>query len=139
MTEKNKTLMRRALEEVVNEGNLDLIDELVAPNFVDHTPMPGLPPNREGIKQTIGMLRQAFPDIEVTSEDLIAQGDKVVSRQASRGTHKGEFMGVPPTGKEVSWTGILIFRVADGKITDQWLEQDVMGLMQQLGAVPEPG
>jgi steroid delta-isomerase-like uncharacterized protein len=139
MTKENKIIMRRALEEVVNKGNLELVDELVAPNFVDHTPFPGLPPDREGIRQTIRMLREAFPDIQVTNEDMIAEGDKVVSRQVTRGTHKGEFMGVPATDKEVAWTGILIFRIIDSKIVDQWLEQDAMGLMQQLGAAPEPG
>jgi predicted ester cyclase len=140
MTNENKAIMRRALEEVVNQGKLDLIDELVAPNFVDHTPLPGLPPNREGVRQTIKMLREAFPDLHVTSEELVAEGDMVVSRQSTRGTHKGEFLGVPPTEKEVTWTGILMFRTSEGKIVDQWLEQDVMGLMQQLGVVsmPEP-
>jgi predicted ester cyclase len=140
MTNENKAIMRRALEEVVNQGNLDLIDELVGPNFVDHTPFPGLPPTREGVRQTIKMLREAFPDLHVTSEELVAEGDMVVSRQSTRGTHKGEFMGVPPTEKEVTWTGILMFRISDGQIVGQWLEQDVMGLMQQLGVVsmPEP-
>ncbi len=137
MAKENKAIMRRAVEEVVNQGNLDLIDELVAPNFVDHTPFPGLSPDREGIRQTISMLREAFPDIHVTIEEFVAEGDKVVSRQSTRGTHKGEFMGVPPTEKEVTWTGILMFRISDGKIVDQWLEQDVMGLMQQLGEVLE--
>jgi len=139
MSKENKTIMRRALKEVVNKGNLDLIDELVSPDFVDHTPFPGLPPGREGIRQTIGMLREAFPDLQITIEDLIAEGDKVVSRQTLRGTHQGEFMGIPPTGKQVTWTGILIFRIADGKIVDQWIEQDQLGLMQQLGLVPPPG
>jgi predicted ester cyclase len=97
-----------------------------------------MPPDREGIRQTIRMLREAFPDIHIRNEELIAEGDKVVSRQTSRGTHEGEFMGIRPTGKEVTWTGILMFRIADGKIVDQWLEQDVMGLMQQLGVAPEP-
>jgi steroid delta-isomerase-like uncharacterized protein len=139
MKEQNKAIMRRAVEQVVNEGDLAVIDELVASDFVDHTPLPGLPPNREGIRQTIGMMREAFPDIEVTIEDIIAEDDKVVSRQTTRGTHKGEFMGVPPTGREVTWTGILMFRIREGKIVDQWLEQDTMGLMQQLGAVPDIG
>jgi predicted ester cyclase len=103
-------------------------DELVSASFVDHTRLPGLPPEREGIEQTIKMLRGAFPDIQVGTEHMIAEGDKVVSRQTSRGTHEGEFRGVPPTGKEVTWTGILIFRIVDGKIVDQWLEQyDIPG------------
>lgn len=139
MSKENKTIMRRALKEVVNKGNLDLIDELVSPDFVDHTPFPGLPPDREGVRQSIGMLREAFPNLEITIEDLIAEGDKVVSRQTLRGTHQGEFMGIPPTGKQATWTGILIFRIADGKIVDQWIEQDQLGLMQQLGVVPPPG
>lgn len=139
MIQENKAIMRKAIEEVVNQGNLDLIDELVAPNFVDHTPFPGQPPDREGVRQTIKMLREAFPDVHVTIEELVAEGDKVVGRQTTRGTHQGEFMGVPPTEKEVTWTGILMFRITDGKIVDQWLEQDVMGLMQQLGVAPEMG
>jgi steroid delta-isomerase-like uncharacterized protein len=139
MSEKNKAVMRRALEEVVNKGKLDLIDELTTPDMIDHTPFPGVPPNREGVRQSIAMLRQAFPDLHITIEDIIAEGDKVVSLQRARGTHKGEFMGIPPTGKQVKWTGIFIFRIADGRIADHWLEQDIMSLMQQLGAIQLPG
>lgn len=85
------------------------------------------------------MLREAFPDVQVTIEALVTEGDHVVARQTTQGTHQGEFMGIPPTQKEVAWTGILMFRVTEGQIRDQWLEQDVMGLMQQLGAAPEMG
>lgn len=138
MLEENKTIMRRGMEEIVSGGDLDLIDELVSPDFVDHTPMPGRPSTREGLKQSIAELREAFPDIETEIGDLVSEGEHVVARYNITGTHQGAFMGVPPTGKEVAWSAMLMFRIADDKVTEQWLEQDWLGLMQQLGAAPPP-
>jgi steroid delta-isomerase-like uncharacterized protein len=139
MSAENKAIIRHMLTEVLSGGKLALLDKLLSPDYVDHNPFPGLPPTREGIKQTVAMLREAFPDLQIIIEDLIAEGDKVVSRQTLLGTHKSQFMGIPPTGKRVTWTQILIFRIADNKIVEEWSERDQMGMMQQLGVVPAPG
>jgi steroid delta-isomerase-like uncharacterized protein len=139
MSERNKELMHRAMEKVVSEGELGLIDEMADPDMTNHNPMPGFAPGLEGLKEGIRALRTAFPDLEVQIHDLVSEGDKVVSRHTVRGTHEDEFMGVPPTGKQIEWDAILIFRVVDGKITDQWLQQDRLALMAQLGLVTPPG
>ena len=136
MSEENKALARRYVEEAINKGNLAVIDELTADDFVEHNPFPGQAPGVEGEKQLISMMRAAFPDLHSTIEDVIAEGDKVVLRATTRGTHKGEFMGIPPTGKQVTVTEIHIVRFANGKGVDHWGEVDMMGMMQQLGAMP---
>ena len=138
MSEENKAIMRRGMEEVVSGGNLDLIDELVSPDFVDHNPLPGVSPDREGLKRSIAMLREGFPDIGTKVGDFISEGEKVVAHYTLSGTHEGEFMGVPPTSREVEWSAIIIFRIVDGQIREQWLEQDQLGLLQQLGAFSTP-
>jgi len=137
--EENKAIELRFLEEVVNKGNLAVIDELVAANFIDHSALPGAAPDREGYKQFFAMTRTAFPDFHSTLEDMIAEGDKVVERFTVRGTHKGEFMGIAPTGKQVEVEGIAIHRLAGGKIVEDWFSMDMLGMMQQLGVVPAPG
>jgi len=138
-TEQNKALVRR-LEEVFNRGNISLVDELFAPDFVEHEELPpGIPPGREAVKQLTTMFRSAFPDFKATIDDIVAEGDKVVIRQTWSGTHKGEFMGVPPTGKSVSFGVIDIIRIAGGKFVEHWGQMDMMGMMQQLGAIPTPG
>jgi steroid delta-isomerase-like uncharacterized protein len=139
MSAENKALIRRVYEEAWNKGNLAILDEVVSPDYVDHSLPPGLPPGKEGIKQLIAMYQAAFPDTVMTVEDQIAEGDKVVTRWSARGTHKGELMGVPPTGKVVTVSGIDISRVADGMEVEHWAEFDLMGMMQQLGVVPAPG
>ncbi len=139
-TEQNKALVRQMVGEIFNRGNMSQADEFLAPDFVEHEQLaPGLLPGREGVKQMISMLRSAFPDFRATIEDIIAEGDKVVLRMTWRGTHKGEFMGVSPTGKSVSFGVIDIIRVAGGKFAEHWGQMDSMGLMQQLGAIPAPG
>jgi predicted ester cyclase len=137
--EENKTIARRITEEIWGKGNLALIDELFAPNYVDHNPMPGLAPNREGLKQSVTMMQAAFPDMRTQVDDLIAEENKVVSRISGHGTQKGEIMGIPPTGKEVAFTGIQICHIVDGKVVEDWSEIDFMGMMVQLGVVPPPG
>ena len=137
--EENKAIELRFLEEVVNKGNLDVIDELCAANFVDHTALPGVAPDREGYKQFFAMSRSALPDFHSTLEDLIAEGDKVAERFTARGTHKGEWMGIAPTGKQVTVQGIAIHRITDGKIVENWANMDMLGVMVQLGVVPPPG
>ncbi|MFL5586864.1 MAG: ester cyclase [Ktedonobacteraceae bacterium] len=135
-TETNKAIIRRIVEEIQNRDNLALIDELLAPNFVNHTPAPGLPPDREGIKQLLSMFRAAFPDGSMTIEDMIAEGDKVVSRKTYRGTHQGEFMGIPPTGRHVTVGLIDIMHIVDDKVVEHWNVGDDLSMLQQLGVLP---
>jgi steroid delta-isomerase-like uncharacterized protein len=138
--EQNKALIRQMVEELFNRGNMSRADELFAPNFVEHEELPpGIPQGREGVKQLTAMMRNAFPDFKATIEDMIAEGDKVVIRMNWSGTQKGEFMGVPPTGKSVSFEVLDIIRVAGGKFVEHWGQMDSMGMMQQLGAAPAPG
>jgi steroid delta-isomerase-like uncharacterized protein len=139
-TEQNKELVRRLIEEVFNRGNMSLIDEVVAPDFVEHEELPpGIPPGREAPKQMTAMMRSAFPDFKATIDDIMAEGDKVVVRQTWSGTQNGEFMGIPPTGKSVSFGVIDIIRIAGGKLVEHWGQMDSMGMMQQLGVIPAPG
>ena len=138
--EENKAIVSRATEEIFNKDNLAVVDELYATNFVSHgSDIPGVTPDREGYKQFVTMSRTALPDFHTTIEDMIAEGDKVVQRFTARGTHKGEFMGIPPTGKQVTITGIAIDRIAGGKIVENWVNMDMLGMMVQLGVVPPPG
>ena len=138
MSEENKALARRFYEEVWNGQNLDAIDELVAADVVIHSAPPGLPEGAAGVKALIGMYLSAFPDMKMTVEDIIATGDRVVTRWAATGTHQGVLMGVPPTGKHVTATGIGIDRVSGGRVVETWGEFDALGVMQQLGVVPTP-
>jgi steroid delta-isomerase-like uncharacterized protein len=135
-TEDNKALMRRFLEEVFNKQNQAAIDEFIAPNHVDHTLPPFLPTTPEGTKRAIGIFLRAFPDVHLVVEDMIAEGDKVVTRYTSRGTQKGAFMGIPPTGKQMMVSSIIIARFADGKIVEEWGLDDQVGMLQQLGIIP---
>ena len=135
--DRNKALLRRFYEELWSKGNLEAIPELVAGDFVDHHPLPGAPPGLEGLAALVVMWRTAFPDMREICEDLISEGDKVVGRFTMRGTHTGEFMGVPPTGRRVTMSGIDIVRVAGGKISEFWYGEHLLELMQQLGAVPD--
>ena len=139
-TEQNKALVRQMVEEIFNRGNMSRAGEFLAPDFVEHEVLPpGIPRDREGVKQLTTMLRSAFPDFKATIDDIVAEGDKVVIRQTWSGTHKGEFMGIPPTGKSVSFGVIDIIRIAGGKFVEHWGQMDSMGMMQQLGAIPTPG
>ena len=134
---RNKALLRRFYEELWSEGNLEVIPELVAEDFVDHHPLPGAPQGREGLAALVVMWRSAFPDMRESVEDLISEGDKVVGRFTMRGTHTGEFMCVAPTGRRVAMSGIDIVRVADGRISEFWYGEHLLELMQQLGVVPD--
>ncbi len=136
-TEENKIIVRR-YQEAYNQNNLDDLDELVAADLITHALMPGLPPSLEGGKQIHRMTVAAMPDFQTAIEDLLAEGDKVVMRFTATGTFKNEFLGLPPTGKLITFTGISIFRLAGGKIVEHWGQEDELGLMRQLGAIP-PG
>ncbi len=131
---ENKAIFRRYFEDVLNTGNLALVDELIARHYVSHYPAGynygGGP---EGVKQIVTAVRTGFPDVRFAIEDLIAEGDKVVGRWTFHGTHQGDFMGIPATGKKVLVMGIAIYRVARGKIAEAWVAWDAMGLMHQLG------
>lgn len=136
MSEGNKAVVRRFIEEVINAGNLDAADELIAPGHINHDPTaPEVPPGPEGIKQLIGMYREAFPDIRFEIAEMVSEGDTVAHRWTFTGTHEGEMMGVAPTGNRVEVMGVEINRVEDGRITASHTVSDAMGLMQQLGAL----
>ncbi len=137
MSEENKALSRRFIEEVLNAGNLEVVDELVAEDHVHHDPaMPEEGHGRENVKEFASMYRSAFPDIHVQIEDQIAEGDKVATRWTGTGTHEGELMGINPTGNRVRVAGMTIERIADGQIAETWDNYDALGMMQQLGAIP---
>lgn len=139
MSAENKALVRRLVEEAYNGGRLDVTDELVAGDFVGHDPsLPEEVRGPAGAKELIAGYRAAFPDIHVTIEDQIADGDRVVTRWSVKGTHQGELMGMPATGKQATVTGMTIDRIVDGRIAESWDNWDTLGLMQQLGAIPAP-
>jgi steroid delta-isomerase-like uncharacterized protein len=137
-TEANKTMVRQAMDEMFTQGNLAAVDKYVAADYVEHQPMPGAPAGREGLKQTITILRRAFPDARFNVEDVIAEGDKVVVRSTITGTHKGDYMGIAATGKPFTMTAIDILRVQNGKAVEHWGNEDDLGLLVQLGAVTLP-
>ena len=138
MSEENKKLARRFIERF-SQQDLDVFDELLAPDFVDLTPAPGAEPTREGWKQNVSMGEwTAMPDLHFEIVEQIAEGDRVVNRLAVRGTHTGEFMGIPATGKEVTADNVTIFRIAGGKIIERWTIFDALGVMMQLGVVSLP-
>jgi steroid delta-isomerase-like uncharacterized protein len=139
MPEENKEKVRRFLQEAFNEGNLGVVDEIFASDYVLHDPAnPQEIRGPEGIKQFVQMYRSAFPDTHITVEDQIAEGDEVVTRWRGRGTHQGELFGVAPSGNQVELSGITISRFEGGKIAEDWTNSDTLGLMQQIGAVPSP-
>jgi steroid delta-isomerase-like uncharacterized protein len=137
-TEENKALVHRFEEAVWNERNPARVDEFFAASHVFRA-AGGPPLDREGHRQMIATFQAAFPDGRNTSDALLAEGDKVVQRWTYRGTHQGAFQGIPPTGGQVTLTGISIWRVEGGKIVESWHELDNLGLMQQLGIIPAPG
>jgi steroid delta-isomerase-like uncharacterized protein len=135
-TEENKALARRVIEQMFNEGNLDVADELLALDYVDHDPsLPEDVHGPEGFKQYVGMYRAAFPDLHVQIEDQLAEGDRVATRWTGTGTHDGELAGIAPTGKRVTVPGMEIVRIANGKLVEGWEGYDSGTLMQQLGVM----
>ncbi len=136
--EENKALIRRffeAIDHACGAGNADILDEFLAPDFVEHNPFPGIPPTREGWKQAFMSFVAGAPGYHIV-EDLIAEGDKVAGRITAYGKHDGDLFGIPATGKEIRMTGMAIWRIADGKIVEHWHETDQLGLLQQLGVIP---
>jgi predicted ester cyclase len=134
--ETNKNIVRR-YREAHNSNQLNLLDDIVAADLISHTLMPGVPKGLEGGKMVHQGALASFPDNHVTTEDLLAEGDKVVERWSMSMTHTGQpFMGIPTSGKRVAVTGISIYRIANGKIVEHWANMDFLGVLQQLGAVP---
>jgi steroid delta-isomerase-like uncharacterized protein len=136
VSEENKALIQRFVKEAFNEGNLDVADEVYAPGFVSHESAGPVERDPEYVKQFVGTYRGAFPDGRTTVEDVIAEGDRVAYRWSFRGTHQGELMGIPPTGEEVTITGITVDRISGGKIEEEWNTFDQLGVLRQLGVVP---
>jgi steroid delta-isomerase-like uncharacterized protein len=136
--EEAAALVHRVFEEGVNQKNLAVFDEVLAPTYVNYS-FPAPTPGPEGFKQVMAMFFQAFPDIQETTEDIIAEGDKVATRGYFTGTHKGEFMNIPATGKQVTVSYIDIWRVENGKLVENWVQMDLLGMLQQLGVIPQPG
>jgi steroid delta-isomerase-like uncharacterized protein len=137
--DQNTTLVRRFIEEFINQGNLALGDELLAPGYVDHTPeAPPVPPGPQGMRETVNVFRTAFPDMHYTIDDLFGAGDRVCVRWTARGTNTGSLMGAPPSGKAVAVSAVYIFRVADGRLAEAWGDFDALGMQRQLGLLPNP-
>ena len=137
-TEANKAIVVQLYDEVFNKGNLQLADQLVADDAVEHDPN-GLPAptGPSGLKAVVTMLRAGFPDCRQTIEDLVAEGDRVAARLTFHGTHQGPFLGVAPTGKRISITEMIFYRFAHGKVAEVWTSRDDVGAMRQLGLLPE--
>jgi steroid delta-isomerase-like uncharacterized protein len=134
--EENKGLVRRLVREAQVEGKLNVVDELLADDFVDHTPMEGLPGTRAGVRMLFASLREAFPDLQVEISEQIAEDDRVVTRKTFRGTHDGPFLGLPPTGAGVHFEVIDILTIRERKICEHRVLLDKLGLLRQLGAIP---
>jgi steroid delta-isomerase-like uncharacterized protein len=140
MSDANKNAVRRLIEEVWNKGNLQVTEELFAPNYIHHDPStPEVGQGPEGERKRATLYRTAFQDFRLTIEDTIAEGETVVARWTCRGNHKGELNGIAPTGKQFAITGVSVVRFASGKMVEGYVNWDALGLMQQLGVVPELG
>jgi predicted ester cyclase len=133
----NKAIITRYVD-ATNEGELDILDGLVVPDYVEHDPVPGQKPGLEGLKEAYRMFNTPFPDLKFVFDDVIGEGDLVVGRGVISGTHQGEFFGIPATGKKVHWTGTRLFRLKDNRVLEGWVNIDMMGLMQQMGVIPAP-
>jgi predicted ester cyclase len=136
--EEAKNLYRRMVEEVVNQGKFDVVEEIFDPSYVDHVAPPGAPAGLEGVKMIFGLFRTGFPDVKFTIDDMVADGDLVATRVHGEGTQTGPFLGNPPSGKHAVWRSVGFFRVANGKIVEHWGIPDLLGLLIQIGVIPEP-
>jgi steroid delta-isomerase-like uncharacterized protein len=139
-TETNKSIVRRIFEEAFGQGNLAVLDEIIAPDQVNGGPgaLPGMPSGPEGSKMLISAYRNAFPDLHFTIDEQVAEGNTVVTRWTAHGTHNGEFAGIPPTGKSATVVGMGVDRIENGKIVESWGLFDQFGMLQQLGVSPAP-
>jgi steroid delta-isomerase-like uncharacterized protein len=137
--DQGKAIARQFFEDAFGNGQLAILDQILAPDYVDHNAPPGLPPGPDGIKILMTTFRTAFPDLRFQIEDQVTEGDRVVTRYTFHGTHQGELMGIPPTGKIVAMPGISIYRIANGKMREAWVQYDTISMLQQLGAMPAQG
>jgi steroid delta-isomerase-like uncharacterized protein len=135
--EENKAVIASFVEEVINQGRLERVDDLVAVDFVELDPLPGQQQGREGLKQMISAFRAAFPDIHWVIEEMVGEGDKIFSRFTWHGTHRGEFFGVLATGKQVTVKGMVVDRLVAGKMAESRIQMDGLSMMRQLGVIPE--
>jgi steroid delta-isomerase-like uncharacterized protein len=136
--EENKAVVRRSVEEGWNTGDVANADQFYAPDYVHHDPTQPQARDLQGLKEWALGMAAAFPDVQTAIEDLIAEGDRVVKRYTIRGTHRGELLGIPPSGKQIAVPGVTIYRLEGGKIVEGWWHSDALGLLQQLGAIPAP-
>lgn len=137
MLEANKKISRRVVEEAFNQGRYDVLDELIAPTYVQHDPSSPTPvEGADGLRGFVDLYRTSFPDLKVTIEEQIAEGDRVVTRWTAVGTHQGDLLGITATGKQATVTGMTMDTIADGKIVETYSNWDTLGLLQQLGVVP---
>ena len=137
--EANKELAKKSMVEIWNEGKIDLADELLADNYVDHNAPPGLPPGKEGFKQLVNMYKTAFPDVKFAIDFQVAEGDRVATRYTAVGTQSGELMGYPASGKQATVRGIIINRIENGKIAESWENFEMYEMLVQIGMLPAPG
>ncbi len=137
MSEKNKAIVRRIVQEIWNGGNLDLADKLISPDYVDNVAGSGTSVGPDGFKDAVNGVRDAFPDFTLTINDMISEGDKVALVWTFIGTHKGELMGIAPTEKLIEFDGIYLYRFKDGKLVERSGKRDMFKLMSQLGAIPK--
>jgi steroid delta-isomerase-like uncharacterized protein len=138
MPTDNAAIIRRFIDDVINHGRYEVCDEIVAEDFLELDPLPGQREGREGLKEIIAMLRSAFPDIHWVTHETISSGEKVVTRFTWTGTHRGDFLGIPATGRPVTVKGIVIDRVVNSRMTDSRILMDTFGMMTQLGVIPPP-
>ena len=136
MSEANKALVRRFYDEVSNQGRIEVIDQICTPDFITHSPPSGTAPNPEGMKQMVGIVRSAFPDWNITVEEMISEGNTVVARITIRGTHTGDFLGIPATGKAFAVKGMDLLHVVDGRATEVWHYEEEGALWQQSSISP---
>jgi steroid delta-isomerase-like uncharacterized protein len=134
----NAAIVQRFIDDVINHGRYEVCDEIVAEDFLELDPLPGQREGREGLKEIIAMLRSAFPDIHWVTHETISSGEKVVTRFTWTGTHRGDFLGIPATGRPVTVKGIVIDRVVNSRMTDSRILMDTFGMMTQLGVIPPP-
>jgi steroid delta-isomerase-like uncharacterized protein len=137
-TDTNKAIITRMVEQVWNEGRIDLVEEFIAENYVEHVAGRSDRTGSELIRQAVTDTRSAYPDFRLSIDDFVAEGDRVAARWSMTGTHEGDFYDIPPTGKKVSQSGTAFYRLEKGQIAEIWFLADMMGLMQQLGVVPTP-
>ena len=138
MPTDNAAIIQRFIDEVINRGRYDICDEIVAQDFLELDPLPGQRQGREGLKEIIAMMRSAFPDIHWVTDESISSGDKVVTRFTWTGTHRGDFLGIPATGRPVTVKGVVIDRLTESRMADSRILMDTFSLMMQLGVIPQP-